>query len=111
MVSMNGQMDTVDLISDVHANFEALQAVLSDMPAGEAVVCAGDVVEYGPSPERCLEEIRGREIPTVVGNHDRAVAEGWNCGSGDKYAQHVLTEGQREWLADLPRERTFHEGP
>lgn len=65
----------VGLVSDIHANRVAFEAVLDDMPSVDHLVCAGDVVGYNPSPAECVETVREREIPTVLGNHDRAVAE------------------------------------
>ena len=106
----------VGAISDVHGNRVALAAVLSDMPAVDLLVCAGDVVGYNPWPAECVEEIRSREIPTVMGNHDRAVVEGsgfWGnemADAGVQYAIDRLAESQREWLAGLPERLTVADG-
>lgn len=97
----------IGLISDIHGNHVALQAVLDDMGQVDGFVCAGDIVGYGPSPERCLQTIREQDIPTVQGNHDRKVAEGRGSESGDEYAQRVLDDEQRTWLDDLPRKRSL----
>lgn len=58
------------LISDIHANLPALQAVLNDLSNYDAVWCLGDLVGYGPNPNECIEQIK--ELPNlcVVGNHD-----------------------------------------
>lgn len=101
---------TIGLLSDVHANLVALEAVLDDMDDVDALVCAGDVVGYGPSPERCLEMLRHRDIPTVMGNHDRAVVAGWGYEAGDEYAVRVLGDDQLDWLESLPRSRTLFDG-
>lgn len=100
----------VGLLSDVHANHIALQAVLDDMEEVDAIVCAGDVVGYGPSPGQCIETIRVRDIPTVQGNHDRAVAENDLYESGDEYARRILSDDQLKWLGDLPRELPLFDG-
>jgi len=99
----------VGLISDVHANYVALQAVFEDMDDVDALVCAGDVVGYGPSPRACLEEIRERDIPTVIGNHDRAVAKGAGYEEGDRYAVRMLSSERLDWLGNLARSRTLFE--
>ncbi|MDQ2074719.1 metallophosphoesterase family protein [Haloarcula sp. H-GB4] len=100
----------IGLLSDIHANAVALRAVLDDMEPVDALVCAGDIVGYGPSPQACLHMIRDREIPTVVGNHDREVVRGMTWESGDEYARRVLSADDIEWLGDLPRElRLFDE--
>jgi len=64
------------LISDVHGNLEALDTVLADIDAktpGARIVCAGDVVGYGPDPDACVDRLRSRGIPCVMGNHEEMV--------------------------------------
>lgn len=63
------------IISDIHANLEALERVLEDIEAAEAdrLVCLGDIVGYGPDPSPCLDLIRERADICVLGNHDAAV--------------------------------------
>jgi putative phosphoesterase len=106
----------VGLISDIHANRIALDAVLDDIPAVDHLLCAGDVVGYNPWPAECVEIVREREVPTVMGNHDRAVASGtafrFNAmaKAGVEHARQELSENQLEWLAGLPEERTELEG-
>jgi len=101
----------VAVLSDVHSNRVALEAVLADLPDVDALVCAGDVVGYNPWPAECVEAVRDRGIPTVMGNHDRAVATGtafrFNAmaKAGVEYAAERLSADQRAWLADLPDER------
>ena len=106
----------VALLSDIHGNKVALDAVLADMPAVDAMVCAGDVVGYNPWHANCVEFVREREIPTVMGNHDRAVARGdafgFNsmAGAGVAHARETLTEEQIDWLDSLPQRRTEFDG-
>ncbi|MEF8908266.1 MAG: metallophosphoesterase family protein, partial [Haloarculaceae archaeon] len=64
----------VGLISDIHGNRVALEAVLADMPPVDRLACAGDVVGYNPWHADCVDAMRERGVPTVMGNHDRAVA-------------------------------------
>lgn len=63
------------IISDIHSNLEALQAVLADIDRREveAVYCLGDVVGYGPDPRACLDLLIDRTEVTLLGNHDYAV--------------------------------------
>jgi predicted phosphodiesterase len=64
------------LLADVHGNLEALRTVLRDLArsAPDArLVCAGDVVGYGPEPEACLEMLAEREAIVVRGNHEEMV--------------------------------------
>ncbi len=101
------------VFGDVHANLAAFEAVLQalDERGCDQLICTGDVVGYGPSPAECIAEIRKRNIPCVLGNHDmyatllmdprleklekdtRAVI-GWT--------QSVLSMDDLRWLADLP---------
>ena len=64
------------LVSDVHANLEALQATLADIAAQAAdrVVCLGDIVGYNAKPAECIALIRDGKILCVAGNHDLAVS-------------------------------------
>jgi putative phosphoesterase len=106
----------VGVISDIHGNRVALEAVLGDMPEVDALVCAGDVVGYNPWQAECVATVRERGVPTVTGNHDRAVAGetafGFNsmAGAGVRHARETLGEDHIEWLAGLPAERLACEG-
>ncbi|SEO60740.1 phosphoesterase, MJ0936 family [Halogranum amylolyticum] len=104
------------VLSDIHANRVALEAVFADMPAVDGLVCAGDVVGYNPWPAECVAAVRDREIPTVQGNHDRAASTGSAFGfngmarAGVDYAREQLDEEAVEWLGSLPTERTLADG-
>ena len=62
----------VAVVSDIHANLHALEAVLAAIDGArvDAVWCLGDVVGYGAQPSRCCELVRTRCDPVLVGNHD-----------------------------------------
>jgi len=64
------------ILSDIHGNLEALQAVLTACQKNmiEQFLHAGDIVGYGANPKECLEIVRKLGIPTVAGNHDWAVS-------------------------------------
>jgi putative phosphoesterase len=106
----------VAVVSDIHANKVALDAVLDDLPPVDGIVCAGDVVGYNPWPAACLDAVRDREIPTVMGNHDRAVATetGFRfnsmAGAGVEHAREQLDDDAVAWLAALPATRTAVDG-
>ena len=106
----------VGVISDIHANRVALNAVLADMPTVELLVCAGDVVGYNPWPAECIDELRARDVPTVMGNHDRAVATATGftgngmADAGARYADEVLDSDRIEWLGRLPESRYCVDG-
>lgn len=62
------------LISDIHANLEALTAVLADIRKQQIseIYCLGDIVGYGPNPCECLDEVIKFSQVTILGNHDQA---------------------------------------
>ncbi len=99
------------VLSDVHANLAALQAVVAEAEARgvEAVVCLGDIVGYGPDPAACVDLVRERCAAAVMGNHDAAVATGAGLsvlpedGQAAAVAQRdLLSAEQMAWLAGLP---------
>lgn len=106
----------IGVISDVHGNAVALNAVLEDMPPVDRIVNAGDVVGYGPHPGACIDTLRANDVASILGNHDRAVVEGSSfrfnsmAAAGVRYARGELTDAQRDWLADLPTDRTLIDG-
>lgn len=97
------------LLSDVHANLLALEAVLSAAPAHDEVWVTGDTVGYGPDPSEVLSLLRERGATLVAGNHDRAVATGlgleqFNRVAAEAAAAHRawLSAEERDALASLP---------
>ncbi|MFB6196995.1 MAG: metallophosphoesterase [Halobacteriaceae archaeon] len=102
----------IGFISDIHSNKIALEAVLDDMPDVDAILCAGDIIGYGPWPGECVDIIQRRANITISGNHDRVLVEGSNfrgnamARAGIKHAREELSESQRNWLASLPAERS-----
>jgi predicted phosphodiesterase len=70
------------IISDIHSNLEALQAVLEDIASQnvEEIYCLGDVVGYGPNPRECVDEVMRCQV-VLLGNHDQGAMfdpEGFN---------------------------------
>lgn len=106
----------VGLLSDIHANRVALDAVLETMPPVDRVVCAGDVVGYNPHPAECVDLVRERGWPTVQGNHDRVVRtperyrHNEMARAGLAHARDSLAEDDLDWLAGLPESRRLFEG-
>jgi len=104
------------VISDVHGNLPALEAVCEAMPPVDGVLCPGDVVGYNPWPAACIDRVREMGAVTVRGNHDRAVAfdggRGFNAmaKAGVDYAREQVGEADMEWLRGLPSERIVADG-
>jgi diadenosine tetraphosphatase ApaH/serine/threonine PP2A family protein phosphatase len=99
------------VFSDIHANVEALEAVLADAGrrSPDAYVCLGDVVGYGPDPNECVARVRGLGAMAIAGNHDRAAAGLFETASFSPLARaaiewtaRVLTAEHRAFLAALP---------
>ncbi len=100
----------VAVISDIHSNLPALEAVLADVDreAPDQLWCLGDVVGYGPQPNECVDLTRGRAALSLCGNHDLAVLGTIDIGdfSGDagtaaRWTAGVLGEPQAAWLGGL----------
>lgn len=106
----------IGVISDVHANLVALEAVLDDMPAVDRTICAGDIVGYYPWPAACVETLQARDVQAIQGNHDRAVVTGDTrrlnprATEGIEYSRRALSDEQIDWLESLPPERTVADG-
>src|SRR5262245_37455258 len=68
----------IAIVSDIHGNLLALQAVLEDARAGGAdtIWCLGDIVGYGPEPVACLAVLREQASVIIKGNHEQAVIDG-----------------------------------
>jgi predicted phosphodiesterase len=64
----------IAVISDIHANWHALEAVFADIEHEQVdeIWCLGDIVGYGPQPNRCVTEVRDRAALHLMGNHDLA---------------------------------------
>jgi len=97
------------VLSDVHANLEALEAVLEDARGQgvEGFVCLGDFVGYGPDPNACVERLRGLVAVALVGNHDLAALGRLDAGRFNLFARAAL-EWTRTQLS--PSVRAFLEG-
>ncbi len=78
------------ILSDVHGNLEALEAVLSAASDVDRSWCLGDLVGYGPDPEACVARIRGRCSLVLAGNHDLGVTGRLNLGDFNPVAAEAL---------------------
>jgi len=82
------------VISDIHGNLEALQAVLTDIDNSriDAVFSLGDHIGYGPDPEAVVAEMTARKFPAVMGNHELAVIEPAHLEWFNSAARQSLTK-------------------
>jgi predicted phosphodiesterase len=105
------------IVSDIHANLEALEAVLRDIETQgvDQIYCLGDIVGYGPNPLECIDRVRQFDL-TILGNHDQGAVydpEGFSSGAERAifWTRHQLENGgareanqQRlEFLCELQR--------
>ncbi|MDX6407235.1 MAG: hypothetical protein QOE13_306 [Gaiellaceae bacterium] len=100
----------VAVISDVHANYHALEAVLEEIDAArvDAVWCLGDTVGYGPRPNECCDVVNARADHCLVGNHDLVVlgeltVDDFNdeAAAAAIWTTEVLTSESRAFLTAL----------
>jgi len=100
----------VAVISDVHANYHALEAVLEEIDAArvDAIWCLGDTVGYGPRPNECCDIVKARADRCLVGNHDLVVlgelaVSDFNdeAAAAAIWTADVLTPESRAFLASL----------
>ena len=100
------------LLSDIHANFEALTAVLDDAAERggfDAIWCLGDLVGYGPDPRACLQLLASYDTVAVTGNHDMVASgkmssEYFNgaAKAAIRWTATQLTQEEKEFLGSLP---------
>ena len=105
------------IISDIHANYEALSASFEALEAAgcEEYYCLGDIVGYGPSPKECIDFVREHNVNCVLGNHDKYVIDDCDSWPIKQYAQDavlwtrsVLSEDHIKWLKSLPIKLEAH---
>ena len=106
------------LISDIHANIDALEAVLDVAPEHDVVWNLGDVVGYGAAPNEVIERVRSLGETFVRGNHDRACSgqlslEDFNpvASRAARWTRQVLTPEHVDWLQHMARGPITPDGP
>jgi predicted phosphodiesterase len=114
------------VITDVHANLPALQAALAriDELGISEIYCGGDLVGYGPHPNEVVTLIADREIPTIYGNYDYAIArdlEDCGCAYVDQHDRELGQQSvewtlahtdrrSKDWMRELPFDLRFELG-
>lgn len=110
------------IISDIHANLEALEAVLADIRQQNItkIYCLGDIIGYGPNPCECIDRVMASCQMCLLGNHDQAALfdpEGFNASAERAvfWTRKTLESGtgpeaEKRWefLGELPR--VFRDG-
>ena len=112
----------IGVLGDIHANLEALTAVLAECQklGVEKYVCIGDIVGYNANPHECMEIVRGlAPIAIVMGNHDSYASNnldllGFNpqAAAAIEWTREHLTEDEQRWLSELPYKKdVFMQNP
>ncbi len=113
------RQEYIAILSDIHANYPALQAVLAYLKAHRITqgMVLGDTVGYGPHPGECIERLQETELTVIKGNHDHAAVAPDNNRGMSKIAKWCidwtiprLTANQKQWLNNLPLELKSAEG-
>jgi predicted phosphodiesterase len=108
----------IAVLSDVHSNLHALEAVLADADAAgvDEVWCLGDVVGYGPRPNECVALLRERASVCLAGNHDLVVlgkipiaAFAGDAAAAAAWTRGTLEEGWRRFLDGLEPQGSVRE--
>ena len=103
----------VAVVSDIHSNLEALEAVLADAEkqGSSKLWCLGDVVGYGADPNPVCDRLRAEAHAAVAGNHDWAASGKMTLGyfnaaaaAAAEWTTAQLSPASKEWLASLPLE-------
>ena len=97
-----GNMKTL-MISDIHANEPALDAVLEDAGNYDRLVFLGDLANFGPHPSECVEKLKSLNPVCIIGNHDEQIVSETPENFWDKWSKTKLSQEQQGWIAG------FHE--
>ena len=114
----------IGIISDIHSNIYALEAVLDDMESRniDLIACTGDLVGYGTRPNEVIDTIRKNRILTIMGNYDDAIGNfKMVCGCDYKdpkdaekaslsmyFTSMETTDENKKYLSSLPKEATLN---
>lgn len=100
------------VLSDIHSNLAALEAVRADLPAVDQVWVLGDIVGYGPQPNEVIATLQAMGARSVLGNHDGAaigtVDTSWfnpDAERAIRWTGEVVDDNSRAYLATLPEVR------
>lgn len=108
------------IISDIHSNYEALLSFVEIYEGlkknGDALICLGDIIGYGPYPSECIRYIKENSLETISGNHERMLLNAnlrrfanEYAVSAIKWTEENLSEAEKAYLSHLPKQSKFNE--
>ena len=99
----------IAVVSDIHSNLVALEAVLQALPSHDQLWCLGDTIGYGPRPNECLTHMRERATYVLTGNHDLASLGEVSLADfnalarqANEWNNHQLQDDLRAYLHERP---------
>jgi putative phosphoesterase len=103
----------IAIISDIHANFEALSSISNDLESADTIIVLGDLIGYYCQVNEVIDYLQNHNALCVLGNHDYYLLH--SCPPqvldpvkfGIDFANTVITPENRKWLANLPQIRTL----
>ena len=107
----------IAVMSDIHGNLEALDAVLEDVYSQgiEKIVCIGDLIGYGPNPEEVIQKVRQVNVCCTIGNHELGILfklerKWFNpiARKGLSLTEELLSPGSLDFIAGLPSTHTLN---
>jgi putative phosphoesterase len=106
----------IGIISDIHGNYEALQAVMASLDRMNIteVYCLGDVAGYYSQVNECCNELRLRNIPCLMGNHDWYMASGGYCLRSKSvndclaFQRKIISEANLNWIRTFQLQFCVH---
>lgn len=104
----------IAIMSDVHANLPALDAISNELENVDVIIHAGDLIGYNPFPNRTIEIFRRLEVASVAGNHDKGIKnpDTFNFHSSSlevlKWTAERLTNENKAYLNQLPTEHQLN---
>lgn len=105
------RLPAIAVISDIHANIEALEAVIADARAvgAKKFICLGDIVGYGAAPAECVRRVREICLAVLLGNHDIYSATDMelkgihpHAKAGALFSRRHLSDDDKRYLLELP---------
>lgn len=98
------------VLSDIHANLYAFQAVVEAAKDFDKMIFLGDISNFGPHPGECVDFLREYSPICIMGNHDKKIADAAEKRNfWDEWSREKLTDEQLKWISTFEEKRIFEE--